>query len=179
MSAAGLALPDNLKAMILLNSLPHSYKSVISTIVQTTTAANFTMEHMIPLIIAESQLCHSTGLRSLVHCLFQEPMVEVNCTSTIQRAPHSTEIFSHCQKNHPSDRCWQIYGRPSKRTNTNNCGGFTSNQGRKPFVPNRSSPPQGQNKPGNNKGKGSQAWKPYKGKARANEVDAIANAVET
>ena len=58
MSAAGLILPDNLKAMILLNSLPHSYKSIISTIIQTTTAANFTMEHMIPLIIAESQLRH-------------------------------------------------------------------------------------------------------------------------
>ena len=84
MPTAGLTLPDNLKAMILLNSLPHSYKSIVSTIVQTTTAANFTMEHMIPLIIAESQLCHLAGTRSLIHCLFQEPMVEVNRTSTIQ-----------------------------------------------------------------------------------------------
>ena len=146
MSAAGLTLPDNLKAMILLNSLPHSYKSVISTIIQTTTAANFTMEHMIPLIIAESQLRHSTGSRSLVHHLFQEPTVEVNRTSTIQRAPCSTETCSHCQKNHPSDRCWQVYGCPGQCTNTNNRGGFTSNRGKKPFVPNRSGPPQGQNK---------------------------------
>ena len=60
MSAAGFTLPDNLKSMILLNSLPHSYKSVVSTIIQTTTAANFTIEHMILLIIAESQLCYST-----------------------------------------------------------------------------------------------------------------------
>ena len=127
MSATGLILPDNLKAMILLNSLPHSYKSIISTIVQTSTAVNFTMEHMIPLIIAESQLCHSTGSRSLVHHFFQEPMVEVNRTSTIQRAPHSTETCSHCQKNHPSDRCWQVYGRPSQHTNTNNHRDFTSN----------------------------------------------------
>ena len=128
MSAAGLTLPNNLKAMILLNSLPHSYKSVFSTIVETTTAANFTVEHMIPLIIAESQLHHSTQTRSLVHCLFREPTVEVNHTSTIQRAPHSTEICSHCQKNHhPSDCCWQVYGHPSQCTNTNHCGGFTSN----------------------------------------------------
>ena len=148
MSTAGLTLPDNLKSMILPNSLPHSYKSVVSTIIQTTTAANFTMEHMIPLIIAESQLHHSTGLRSLVHHLFQEPTVEVNCTSTIQRAPCSTEICSHCQKNHPSDHCWQVYGCPGQCTNTNNHRSFTSNQGKKPFIPNRSGPPQGQNKQG-------------------------------
>ena len=39
MSITGLTLPENLKAMILLNSLPHSYKTVVSTIVQTTTTA--------------------------------------------------------------------------------------------------------------------------------------------
>ena len=61
MSIASLTLPENLKAMILLNSLLHSYKTVISTIVQTTTTVNFTMEHMIPLIITESQLRHSTS----------------------------------------------------------------------------------------------------------------------
>ena len=65
MSIAGLTLPENLKAMILLSSLPHSYKTVVSTIVQTTTTTNFTMEHMIALIIAESQLCHSTSHRRL------------------------------------------------------------------------------------------------------------------
>ena len=83
-SIAGLTLPENLKAMILLNSLPNSYKSVVSTIVQTTTTANFTMEHIIPLIIAESQLCHSTShRRALVNRLDQQPPThEVNQTST-------------------------------------------------------------------------------------------------
>ena len=46
MFIAGLTLSENLKAMILLNSLPHFYKTVISTIVQTTTTINFTMKHM-------------------------------------------------------------------------------------------------------------------------------------
>jgi hypothetical protein len=59
MSTAGLTLPDNLKAMILLNALPQSYKTTTSTIVQTVTMANFTMDHIIPLIIAESQLHHA------------------------------------------------------------------------------------------------------------------------
>ena len=63
MTITGLTLPENLKAMILLNSLPHSYKTIVSTIVQTTTTTNFTMEHMIPLIIAESQLHHFTSHR--------------------------------------------------------------------------------------------------------------------
>jgi hypothetical protein len=59
MSTAGLTLPDNLKAMILLNTLPHSYKTTTSTIVQTVTMANFTMDHIIPLIISELQLRHA------------------------------------------------------------------------------------------------------------------------
>jgi hypothetical protein len=59
MSTASLTLPDNLKAMILLNTLPHSYKTTTSTIVQMVTMASFTMNHIIPLIIAESQLCHA------------------------------------------------------------------------------------------------------------------------
>jgi hypothetical protein len=54
MSTAGLMLPDNLKAMIHLNALPASYKTTTSTIVQTVTMANFTMDYIIPLIIAES-----------------------------------------------------------------------------------------------------------------------------
>ena len=54
MSSAGLSLPENLKAMILLNTLPHSYKPVTSTIVQTTTAADFTLDNIIPKIMLES-----------------------------------------------------------------------------------------------------------------------------
>jgi hypothetical protein len=67
MSTAGLTLPDNLKAMILLNALPHSYKTTTSTMVQMVTMANFTMDHIIPLIIAESQLRHAMNSRSLIH----------------------------------------------------------------------------------------------------------------
>ena len=95
MSITGLTLPENQKAMILLNSLPHSYKSVISTIIQTTTNVNFTMEHMIPLIITKSQLCHSTShRRALVNHLDQQPSAhKVNRTSTIQHAPHSTTMY--------------------------------------------------------------------------------------
>ena len=54
MSSTGLSLPENLKAMILLNALPHSYKPVTSTIVQTTTAADFTLDNIIPKIMLES-----------------------------------------------------------------------------------------------------------------------------
>ena len=124
MSIAGLTLPENLEAMILLNSLPHSYKSVISTIVQTTTNVNFTMEHMIPLIIAESQLRHSTSHRTaLVNHLDQQPPAhEVNRTSTIQRAPHSTTMCEHCGKGHPLDHYWMKYGCPSQHSNNSRGG---------------------------------------------------------
>jgi hypothetical protein len=51
MTSAGLTLPENLKAMILLNSLPSSYRSLVSTIVQTTTAAQFTLDNVIPKVV--------------------------------------------------------------------------------------------------------------------------------
>ena len=119
MTIAGLTLPENLKAMILLNSLPHSYKSVISTIVQTTTNVNPIMEHMIPLIIAESQHCHSTShRRALVNYLDQQPSAhEVNWTSTIQCALHCTTTCEHCGKGHSSDHCWAKYGHPGQCSN--------------------------------------------------------------
>ena len=181
MSIAGLTLSENLKAMILLNSLPNSYKSVVSTIVQTTTTANFTMEHMIPLIIAESQLRHSTShRRALVNRLDQQlPTHEVNQTSTIQRAPHSTTVCDHCGKGHPSDRCWAKYGRPGQRSN-NPRGGHRSSS--RPTQPHGSA---GHHHSQNNQGQrpsrgrgGPHGRKPFKGKACANEVDGIANAVE-
>ena len=102
MSITGLTFPKNLKAMILLNSFPHSYKTVVSTIIQTTTTTNFTMEHMIPLIIAESQLRYSTShRRALVNRLDQQPIThKVNWTSTIQRALHFTTTCEHCGKGH-------------------------------------------------------------------------------
>ena len=148
MSIAGLTLPENLKAMILLNSLPHSYKTVISTIIQTTTTISFTMEHMIPLIIAESQLRHSTShRRALVNCLDQQPTThEVNRTSTIQCAPHSTTVCEYCSKGHPSDRCWVKYGHPSQRSNNPHGGHCGSSR---PSQPHGSA---GQHHPQNNKG---------------------------
>ena len=172
MSIAGLTLPENLKAMILLNSLPHSYKTVISIIVQTTTTINFTMEHMIPLIIAEFQLHHSTSYRrALVNHLDQQPPAhEVNWTSTIQHAPHSTTMCEHCGKGHPSDCCWAKYGCPSQHSNNPQGGHHGS---------------AGQHHPQNNQGQcpsrgrgGPHGCKPFKGKAHANEVDGIANTME-
>jgi hypothetical protein len=112
MSTAGLVLPDNLKAIILLNALLHSYKTTTSIIVQTVTMANFTMDHIIPLIIAESQLRHATNSRSLIHRLStgpSQPLTEANCTNTIQHAPCSNETCTHCGKGHPSDHCWKKY----------------------------------------------------------------------
>ena len=182
MAMASLTLPENLKAMILLKSLPNSYKSVVSTIVQTTTTANFTMEHMIPLIIAESQLRHSAShRRALINRLDQQPPThEVNWTSTIQRAPHSTTMCDHCGKDHPSDRYWVKYGRPGQRSNNPRGGHHSSSR---PSQPHGSA---GQHCPQNNQGQrpsrgrgGPHGQKPFKGKARANEVDEIANAVET
>jgi hypothetical protein len=119
MSTAGLTLPDNLKAMILLNALPQSYKNTTSTIVQTVTMANFTMDHIIPLIIAESQLRHATNSRSLIHRLSSRPSplpAQANHTNTIQHAPRSNETCTHCGKGHPSDRCWKKYGRPGQKS---------------------------------------------------------------
>jgi hypothetical protein len=118
-STAGLTLPDNLKAMILLNTLPHSYKTTTSTIVQTVTMANFTMDHIIPLIIAESQLRHATNSRSLIHRLSARPAelpAQANRTNTIQHAPRTNETCTHCGKGHPSDCCWKKYGRPGQQT---------------------------------------------------------------
>ena len=54
MSSTSLSLSENLKAIILLNALPHSYKPITSTIVQTTTAADFTLDNIIPKIILKS-----------------------------------------------------------------------------------------------------------------------------
>ena len=133
MSSAGLSLPENLKAMILLNALPHSYKPVTSTIVQTTTAADFTLDNVIPKIMSESQLRSSTNMRSLIHCITQEP-AEANWTSVVQCAPRSTETCSHCGKSHPSDRCWAKFGRSGQTPS--NCSSNTSNHGKKPYNPN-------------------------------------------
>jgi hypothetical protein len=119
MSTSSLSLPDNLKAMILLNALPHSYKTTTSTIVQMVTMANFTMDHIIPLIIAESQLCHATNSRSLIHQLSagpSQPPAQANRTNTIQHAPRINETCAHCGKGHPPDRCWKKYGRPGQQT---------------------------------------------------------------
>ena len=151
MSSAGLTLPKNLKVMILLNTLPYSYKPVTSTIIQTTTAADFTLDNVIPKIMSESQLCSSTNLRSLIHHITQEP-AEANRTSVVERAPQSNETCSHCGKSHPSNHCWAKFGHSSQTPS--NCGGNTSNRGKKPYNPNRSG-----SRKQKGKGRGTQNWK--------------------
>jgi hypothetical protein len=183
MSTAGLTLPDNLKAMILLNALPPSYKSTTSTIVQTVTMANFTIDHIIPLIIAESQLCHATNSRSLIHRLSSRPVeplpAQANRTNTIQHAPCSNETCTHCGKGHPSDRCWKKYGRPGQQTSHQRGGHSNSNRGGGDFTPRRSGQRQNQNR-GGYRGRGTGRGRGnYKGKGRANEVDAIVDSVQT
>jgi hypothetical protein len=148
MSTASLILPDNLKAMILLNALPSSYKTTTSTIVQTVTMANFTMDHIIPLIIGESQLHHATNSRSLIHRLSARPShfpTQANRTNTIQRAPRSNETCTHCGKGHPSDHCWKKYGRPGQQTSNQQGGHSHSNRGGGDFTPRCSGQHQTQN----------------------------------
>jgi hypothetical protein len=148
MSTASLVLPDNLKAMILLNALPSSYKTTTSTIIQTVTMANFTMDHIIPLIIAELQLRHAMNLRTLIHQLSagpSHPTAQANHTNTIQHAPHSNETCAHCSKGHPSDRCWKKYGRPGQQTSNQRGGHSHSNRGGGDFTPHRSGQRQTQN----------------------------------
>ncbi|KAF8546609.1 hypothetical protein OG21DRAFT_1491041 [Imleria badia] len=62
MTSASLMLPENLKAMILLNSLPSSYHSLVSTIMQTTTVAQFTLDNVIPKVqvVSKEQLRHTS-----------------------------------------------------------------------------------------------------------------------
>ena len=166
MSSTSLSLPENLKAMILLNALPHSYKPVTSTIVQTTTAIDFTLDNVIPNIMSKSQLQSSTNMQSLIHCITQEP-AEANQTSVIQHAPRSTETCSHCGKSHPSNRCWAKFGHPSQTSY--NRGSNASNRRKKPYNPNRS----GSNQKGKGRGAPNQ-----KGKGKVTIVDGIANIVE-
>ena len=72
MSTAGLQLPDNLRTMILLNVLPSSYHPLISTIIQTTTPADFTLDKTIPKVISKAQLRSTSQINrcALMHRLF-------------------------------------------------------------------------------------------------------------
>jgi hypothetical protein len=182
MSTAGLTLPDNLKAMILPNALPHSYKATTSTIVQTVTMANFTMDHIIPLIIAESQLRHAMNPRSLIHRLSagpSQPPAQANHTNMIQHAPRTNETCAHCGKGHPSDCCWKKYGRPGQQTSHQRGGHSNLNQGGGNFTPCSSGQRQTQNR-GGYRGRGIRRGRGnYKGKGCANEVDAIVDFVQT
>ena len=88
-------------------------------------------------------------------------------------------MCEQCGKGHPSDCCWAKYGHPGQHSN-NPRGGHRGSS--------RSSQPHGsagQHHPQNNQGQcssrgrgGPHGQKPFKGKARINEVDRIANAVE-
>ena len=112
MSTAGLQLPDNLRTMILLNALPSSYRPLVSTIIQTTTAADFTLDITIPKVISEAQLRSTSQInyRALMHRLFTSgpDRSEANWMNTIQHAP-SKPICTHCGKGHLSKNCWQVH----------------------------------------------------------------------
>ena len=118
MSTAGLQLPDNLRTMILLNVLPFSYHPLISTIIQTTTAADFTLDKTIPKVISEAQLRSTSQINrcALMHRLFTSgpDRSEANRTNTIQHTP-SKPVCTHCGKGHLSENCWQVYGRPGEQ----------------------------------------------------------------
>ena len=88
-------------------------------------------------------------------------------------------MCDHCGKGHPSDRCWAKYGRPGQRSNNPRGGHHGS------FRPTQPHGSAGHNRPQNTQGQcpsrgrgGHHGRKPFKGKARTNEVDGIANAVE-
>jgi hypothetical protein len=168
--------------MILLNALSPSYKNTTSTIVQTVTMANFTMDHIILLIISESQLRHAMNLRSLIHRLSSRPSplpAQANRTNTIQHAPRSNETCTHCGKGHPSDRCWKKYGRPGQQSSHQRGGHSNSNRGGGDFTPRHSGQCQNQNR-GGSRGRGTGRGRGnYKGKGCATEVDAIVNSVQT
>jgi hypothetical protein len=103
--------------------------------------ANFTMDHIIPLIIAESQLHHATNSRSLIHRLSagpSQPPAQANRTNMMQHAPHSNETCTHCSKGHPSDRCWKKYGCPGQQTSNQRGGHSHSNRGGGNFIPHSS-----------------------------------------
>ncbi|KAF8546551.1 hypothetical protein OG21DRAFT_1527757 [Imleria badia] len=140
MTSAGLTLPENLKAMILLNSLLSSYHSLISTIVQTTTAAQFTLDNIIPKIVSEGQLRHTSqsncqGPAHRMTAIQHELVAAANRTSTIQHTP-SKPTCSHCGKSHASDSCWQVYGRPRQ---SNSQPQQQSSRGHPPDRPNTGS----------------------------------------
>ena len=169
-STVGLQLPDNLRTMILLNALPSSYRSLVSTIIQTTTAVDFTLG-TIPKVIFKAQLRSTSQINhcALMHRLFTSgpDKSEANQTNIIQHTP-SIPVCTHCGKGHLSKNCWQVYGRPGQQ---NSQPQNNSNRGYKPYRSNRSLGSSGlhhnQNEshhkhPGNNKGKG---------KSRANVVE--------
>ena len=184
MSTAELQLPDNLRTMILLNVLPSSYHSLVFTIIQTTTPANFTLDKTIPKVIFEAQLRSTSQIncRALMHRLFTSGLdrSEANRTNTIQHTP-SKPICTHCGKGHLSENCWQVYGHPGQQ---NSQPQNNSNQGCKPFRSNRStgnsSPHHNQNEshhkhPGNNKGKGKSCVNMVEGDGFTNVVDMEVN----
>ena len=115
MSTAGLQLPDNLRTMILLNALPSSYHPLVSTIIQTTTAVDFTLDKTIPKVFSKAQLRSISQINR--HALMHRPFTsgpdksEANQTNTIQHAP-SKPVCTHCGKGHLSENCWQVYGHP-------------------------------------------------------------------
>ena len=180
MSTVGLQLPDNLRTMILLNALPSFYCPLVSTIIQTTTAVNFTLDKTIPKVISKAQLRSTSQIncRALMHRLFTSgpDRSEANWTNTIQHTP-SKPVCTHCGKGHLSKNCWQVYRCSGQRKSQpwNN-----SDQGHKPFRSNRSSGNSSlhhnwnkshRKHPGNNKGKGKSHVNVVEGDGFANVVD--------
>ena len=139
MSTVGLQLPDNLRTMILLNALPSPYCPLVPTIIQTTTAVDFTLDKTISKVISEAQLRSTSQINchALMHRLFTSgpDKSEANWTNTIQHAPFKS-VCTHCGKGHLSKNCWQVYGCPGQQ---NSQPQNNSNQGHKPYRSNRSS----------------------------------------
>ena len=89
-------------------------------------------------------------------------------------------MCEHCGKDHPLNHCWVKYGCPGQCSN-NSCGGHRGSSRLS-----QSHGSIGQHCPQNNQGQcpsrgrgGLHGRKPFKWKACANEIDGIANAVET
>ena len=118
MSTVWLQLPDNLRTIILLNALPFSYCPLVSTIIQTTTAANFTLDKTIPKVISKAQLRSTSQINhcALMHRLFTSgpDRSETNWTNTIQHTP-SKPVCTYCDKGHLSENCWQVCGHPGQQ----------------------------------------------------------------
>ena len=96
--------------MILLNVLPSSYHPLVSTIIQTTTGADFTLDKTIPKVISEAQLRFTSQINhcALMHRLFTSGLdrSEANQTNTFSMLPLNLSVHTVAR-----DICPTIAGR--------------------------------------------------------------------